>query len=876
MKRDLLHLIGDESGITNVIVLTHNIDFVFIQNLVLNALSRCGSPSLTIFADAGCAAESFSLQAPLLGNLGTRYRVVPVAMERGFRFHPKAILLAGRKSARLLVGSGNLTFSGWRENGEIWVQFRSEDGTAEIAAFKSYLDGLVARLALNDTLKSEIEEAFDPATRSWAEQLDEPAGLVGRIGSGPPLAEAMLEALGEVPNNNLFVVCPYFDERAQALVGLHQALAPQVAEVLVDPRHTNLPPTAARDLPENLELRPAWIERPGKTGHRRRFLHAKIYAVERGDEVLALIGSANCSQAALTMTGDRGNAELLAVVRFDKREFEGLIKSELRISAEEALELTEIGDEPEEFAGPPGPVLLAARADDDVVRIAHSHPEAFRPERAVLGGNAIEIVTLRQGTCECLCPAGAAPLAVAVEGDWNGSPYRTPPLWIDHERHLLSTAYRRALEDTIRRKARQGEWGIGDWRQVLEVLCQDLEYSSPVRAIATGRPSTEEDGGEQPTFTRDDLFARDLRLQLALPGRSGAPSGTTSFQALLLRWFGHEPSSEIREDNADGVVDEDADEAVDRVERVVAQRASPEEEERRTKQDPRDRNKARKIVEQMTTLMSSAGYLETRRMGDLARDLQLAAVLLRLGSTKGWIEHEEVLSTTHRVWRALFLSAGDGDTQGWLHRRWQEDPVRAQEALGRPAVTAALFVWSLEIPMEPRTPRELQMLLSLALSVARHPWLWLSVDLAAVAEEVEAVFVASSDTWSSDEISDRWLQLKSLGRELWTLEQAVEQQGIARLRGLNPHQELAEGELVWQGALGYCVLKAPASRKEKKHAEVLLVQLGGTDTESKTIRSDFLNPVRGLAASGVIPGNKEMRHLMEFLRSVALGVPGGG
>ena len=877
MKLDLLRLMGDESEITNVIVLTHNIDFVFVQNLVLSALSRCGSPSLTIFADASCAAETFFLQAPLLGNLGTRYRVVPVAMAHGFRFHPKAVLLAGRKSARLLVGSGNLTFSGWRENGEIWVRFRSEDGTAEIAAFKSYLDQLVARLALNDTLKSEIEETFDAATRSWAEQLDEPAGLVGRIGSGPPLVEAMREALGGVPNDSLFVVSPYFDERSQALVRLHQTLDPQLTEVLVDPKHTNLRPTAAQDLPENLKLRPAWIERPEATGHRRCFLHAKIYAVEKGDEVLALIGSANCSQAALTMTGDRGNAELLATVRLDKGGFEGLVKSELKISSEEDLDLLETGDEPDEFVGPQGPVLLAARAHDEVVKLAHSHPGVFHPEVAVLGDDTVEVAVLGQGACECLYPT--APRTVFLEGEWEGKPYRTPPLWIDHEKHLLATAYRRSLEDTVRRKARQGEWGIGDWRQVLEVLCQDLEYSSPARAIPTGRRSTEEQVDQERTFTREDLFARDLRLQFSLPDRSVAPSSSASLQALLLRWFSYEPSINIQpgdEDADDIAADENADEVVDRVEQVVARRLSPEEAKRRAKQEERDRNKARKIVEQMAALMASTGYLETRRLEDLGRDLQLAAVLLSLGSTKGWIEHEEVLATTHRVWKSLFLSAGDGDTQGWLHRRWQEDPIRAEESLARPAVTAALFVWSLEIPTEPKTAREVQMFLSLALSVARHPRLWLAADQAAVAEEVSAILVAASDAWSREEIASRWLDLHSLGRELWNLERAVRQQGIAQLREQNLQQDLPEGELVWQGALGYCVLKEPASRKEKKHVEVLLVQSGATEVESKTLRSDLLNPVRGFATSVDVPGNNDMRHLVEFLRSMAAGFSDGG
>ena len=94
MRQDLIKLIEAQEDVTNVIVLTHNIDFVFIQLIVLPALRRCGRPTLTVFADAQCATETFTYQSPVLTGLGTRYRVVPVAMESGFRFHPKALLLS--------------------------------------------------------------------------------------------------------------------------------------------------------------------------------------------------------------------------------------------------------------------------------------------------------------------------------------------------------------------------------------------------------------------------------------------------------------------------------------------------------------------------------------------------------------------------------------------------------------------------------------------------------------------------------------------------------------------------------------------------------------------------------------------------------------
>src|SRR5262249_18436019 len=95
------------------IVLTHNIDFLFVESLVIPHLRAIGSPQLTIFADAACAANCYQTQEMLVSKLGSRYRVVPIDLGQARRFHPKALFVAGNDSASLAVGSGNTTYGGW-------------------------------------------------------------------------------------------------------------------------------------------------------------------------------------------------------------------------------------------------------------------------------------------------------------------------------------------------------------------------------------------------------------------------------------------------------------------------------------------------------------------------------------------------------------------------------------------------------------------------------------------------------------------------------------------------------------------------------------------------------------------------------------------
>src|SRR6266700_3257545 len=116
MRHDILRSIRESKDITCAIILTHNIDFAFIQAIVLPALRKCGSPAVTVFADATCSKQSYEIQHRILSGLGSRYRVVAVPMLSGFRFHPKAVLLSSPEQATLFIGSGNLTFGGWREN----------------------------------------------------------------------------------------------------------------------------------------------------------------------------------------------------------------------------------------------------------------------------------------------------------------------------------------------------------------------------------------------------------------------------------------------------------------------------------------------------------------------------------------------------------------------------------------------------------------------------------------------------------------------------------------------------------------------------------------------------------------------------------------
>lgn len=402
MRQDILRLIRATSDVTNVIVLTHNIDFVFTQCLLLPALRKCGSPTLTIFADAQCSEQSYELQQRVLSELGLRYRVVAVPMKQGFRFHPKAILVSGPKRATLLVGSGNLTFGGWRENAEVWNRFDSEsDGTAPIAAFRDYLRDVVALCpGPKEVVAREIHEAFDEATRPWALNMDPPSGLLGRAGRGMSMLEQMRAILGAREPDHLFVCAPYFDEEAAALKAVTASLCGSACgvTVFVQSGRTTLMQGAARSLDPKTKLKNASFEhreRIGTNGEERvrePLLHAKLYGFRCGDEAIVFAGSANCSQAALTTAGAQGNAELLAWRAMPFAEFEQACLAEFVIKDVQPT-LAVQGESPSNTAPELFVRINSARYHTGVIEVACQRSEGLTITRALVDGVITELLT---------------------------------------------------------------------------------------------------------------------------------------------------------------------------------------------------------------------------------------------------------------------------------------------------------------------------------------------------------------------------------------------------------------------------------------------------------------------------------------------------
>ncbi len=850
MRSDVLRTISDAKNVTNAIVLTHNVDFVFLQSMLLPAIRKCGQPRLTVFVDAGCGREAYGRQARLLDSIGVRYRAVQVQMATGFRFHPKAVLLSGTESATLIVGSGNLTYGGWRDNAEVWSRFdTATDGTGPFAAFREYMRDVLALVPLSESIQFEVDEAYDPGTRQWAANMDAPSTLLGRAGRGESLLDKMLSTSPSGRADRLVVCSPYFDEKLRALGELATRFQPGNIRVLAQEGRTGLTLASAALLPEGAGLRSVSFLRKGDDDNEyRSFIHAKFYAVETNDEVTVFAGSANCSQAALTIPGSGGNAELVAVRSMTSAEFERDLLGELEVESR-APELAEAPEEPpENDIDKVGVSLLAARLDGKRLSIAYAASEEFELGTCKIDG--IDHDFEKTGDSLLLVRVAGMPTSVMVTGLIDGSPTESNRIWIDHERELRSTSRSRALADTIHQRVRESEWDLGAWGEIVSAFCKHLQYM-PKLARRQKRTNGDSDADRAVHYTRSDVFAEGyglppLRRSLSTGGQSGYLG---SLRSLLLSWFGfrpaeEEPDTSIREPTTA----EDGDES----ERQDREEALPGKTTPTTKAEigERDRKTARRLVQQATRAMTSAEFLENRPPEFLTADLKVCVVLLRTALREGWIDGEVFLASTHAIWSSLFFTSDQEATQGWLECRYHgaQEPADFAARMQSAELSAALALWALSLPEVVDTPEHARFRLASVLSVARLPWLWQGGTTEEIAAELELVLPLAYRHDELDEASfrTRWRTLIRQGEAMRLLEESMRGRELGEVMLEVDQDQVAAGELLWQGGCGFCVAARACSRSRDARTQVLVLQGEG---QEKVFGASYIVPVAGLLNS---------------------------
>jgi HKD family nuclease len=793
MRRNVLNwLTAEIPNARHAVILTHNIHFLFVQSVLTAKLRQAGNPRLTIFADAMCAGSAFAEQHALLDGLGVRYRVVPVDLGPGRRFHPKALLLVGPERAALAIGSGNLTHGGMAANHEAWTFAVSDgDGAALIGGFRSYMETLVQTLPLAEPLKDGLDAVFDP-TQSWVADLPPAAGLAGSPDDIPLLDQLARSVTGDV--RAVSVLAPYYDPEGVALSTIANRFGVPVT-CWMQPGRAGLSQIAAGQMPANVVLKSIDCEE----SRRPSFIHAKVLAFHRDENVVLAVGSANCSQAALLAQRSWGNAELMAIDTISHGEAEAFFASLVRSDDAPDLPAEPPSDDWDEMVAPPLRIL-AARHESDRLDVAYRAAGALTDliVEAETGAWPAVTVDSENGLASFSLPQRLRTITLSAR-DASGGRVASAEAWVDDEASLSAPA-------TLRRVLRRLQDGEGDdtnpaqaFRGVLDLFRDYLRDPEAARR----RMKRRDDAAQAPgAYDPAAVFSEHFGSTGIPISRGGVGTHTpTSVLSIIEALFavsrevgGAAPRNDARDDDGEEPDPESIEAAL-----IQKVRAAP---------DDKAAAQLRRALVAVGQALCEPAFVETRSATLLGSDLALAAVLLVKGLADGLLDVASFRESTRALWGALFFGGKGAGGSGSLPSRIQNITDAGERyafvaALATPRLASALVLWSVT-EWNAGDADALWFRFSAARLQERCPWLFAAASPEVLTAELQVMAGGLLPPNEQTAAMRTWTEVVRAGQALRTLNTALANRNHADLRTSVKALQIGRSDLVWANSrLGF-------------------------------------------------------------------------
>lgn len=301
-----------EGGYEASLITTFNANLLFYEEVVLRRLVAAGCQQNVVLMDQAQCAASWASEATRPKLAGAAYSLVPLKVAGAF--HPKVCILVGRKKATILVGSHNLTLSGFGYNREICNRINvhgaaDSEGRAVLdLAWRMIVEWIECGGA--DLPKSLLESVFSFST--YVSLLSKKGMLTGPIilhqhTGGISLFDQVRKLVtGTV--RRIGVIGAFFDRDLAFVERLTQQWPHAEVVVAIDPDTVHLP--QVNDVRARfVDARLLW----SAIDERDKYLHAKALYFEQVDDNgrLFISGSANPSRPAWML---QGSANIEAVV----------------------------------------------------------------------------------------------------------------------------------------------------------------------------------------------------------------------------------------------------------------------------------------------------------------------------------------------------------------------------------------------------------------------------------------------------------------------------------------------------------------------------------------------------------------------------------
>lgn len=311
-RRNLLELIGKDSRKYHSCIITaYSFDFSFFEQRVLPVLRGAGIKNVNVFIDGNQleSAQEWTSGKEFAHNKA--YNFQPIYCKGVF--HPKIILLTGKKHGLLFIGSGNITSSGLSTNDEVWGAFRLDHTENENAPLfgdvRQYLNPFLSESFGFARQKIQWMRQYSPwihelpVSQNWTSlnTLGIEARFLANTG-GSSISDQLNSAMPDARLKRLTVVSPYYDQDGAQLHQLIGQFKPDEVKCLVDEDSGLLPYRFVNESSIPVTFHSWNVSRPDFDNEKHR-LHAKIFHFGFEDEEYLLLGSANATLAGLGRVG---------------------------------------------------------------------------------------------------------------------------------------------------------------------------------------------------------------------------------------------------------------------------------------------------------------------------------------------------------------------------------------------------------------------------------------------------------------------------------------------------------------------------------------------------------------------------------------------
>ena len=313
---NIISLLNNRTNVYHSAILTcYNFDPIFFETIYMPTLRKLGVVNVIVIMDAGIYDSLLQDDNYHLHSIdGDDYTLVRYENNHNGVFHPKMTLLFGCDECSLIIGSGNITFSGMSLNEEVWNAFNIKDNNSVNYPLLHTAWNYILSLAGTFPALPNRQIGWIKENCEWLEKTktEGPVKLPNgdtiwllHNNNKTKILDSMIEIIGSAKVKCITIVSPFYDADGAAVKKLKETFNPNTLKCVLD--------IERQSAPYPLLNRNTGIEFL-KYDDQVNSLHAKIYEFQTNDGTWILNGSANASGMAMGLYGKNYNDEFCVLI----------------------------------------------------------------------------------------------------------------------------------------------------------------------------------------------------------------------------------------------------------------------------------------------------------------------------------------------------------------------------------------------------------------------------------------------------------------------------------------------------------------------------------------------------------------------------------